>query len=371
MQSAAVEVQVEEFHVQHAAEFFAHAAHRSEVMKAERLMQPQARHALGRDSCEQYRDAGITRLFNERCEQGAADTVASTIQVYIRADLRCACICTAIGPGRNCSPAQDGIVNASDQHRVFRMLMFFEPREPRVFRIKLSIERGRPEKDFLIVNCEDLRQVFETTDSNSHAASITPSSDEQVVGWRRRKGCGPRLRVVHCVSKCAKSQRLMTDLIAFTDGGCRGNPGTGAWAFALVDPRTRKALERTGGERETTNNRMEMQAAIEALGAVKSTRRAVLVFSDSKYLIGCCTKWMASWKANGWKRKGDPLKNLDLLRALDELLTSRTVRFQWIPGHAGHAGNEHVDALANQAMDRIACGANPAHERRFEWTAAL
>jgi ribonuclease HI len=163
----------------------------------------------------------------------------------------------------------------------------------------------------------------------------------------------------------------MTDLIAYTDGGCRGNPGIGAWAFTLVDPKTRTALEKAGGQLETTNNRMEMQAAIEALLAVKKVDCPILVLSDSKYLIGCCTKWMTGWKANGWKRKGDPLKNLDLLRLLDELLATRKVRFQWVAGHAGHAGNEHVDALANQAMDRIVRGTDPAHERRFDWTGPI
>jgi ribonuclease HI len=163
----------------------------------------------------------------------------------------------------------------------------------------------------------------------------------------------------------------VTDLIAFTDGGCRGNPGVGAWAFVLVDPKTRKALERAGAAPETTNNRMEMQAAIEALAAVKVLESRVLVMSDSKYLIGCCTEWMAGWKAKGWKRKGDPLKNLDLLQKLDELLTPRRVEFRWVAGHSGHDGNDHVDRLANEAMDRLELGREAAHERRFEWKGRL
>jgi len=163
----------------------------------------------------------------------------------------------------------------------------------------------------------------------------------------------------------------VTELIAFTDGGCRGNPGVGAWAFVLVDAKTRKAIERTGGEPETTNNRMEMWAAIEALRAVKDPAAELLVLSDSKYLIGCCTEWMAGWKARGWKRKGDPLKNLDLLKELDALLTGRRVKFRWVAGHSGHAGNDHVDRLANEAMDRIGMGLDPAHERRFEWKGSL
>jgi len=163
----------------------------------------------------------------------------------------------------------------------------------------------------------------------------------------------------------------VTDLVAFTDGGCRGNPGVGAWAFVLVDVKTRKALERTGGEPETTNNRMEMMAAIEALRAIKKPHARVLIFSDSKYLIGCCTEWMEGWKAKGWKRKGDPLKNLDLLKQLDELISGRKVQFKWVAGHSGHGGNDHVDRLANEAMDRIQMGRSADHERRFEWKGPL
>jgi ribonuclease HI len=163
----------------------------------------------------------------------------------------------------------------------------------------------------------------------------------------------------------------VTDLIAFTDGGCRGNPGVGAWAFVLLDAKTRKAIERAGGEPETTNNRMEMMAAIEALTVNAKAGQRLLILSDSKYLIGCCTEWMAGWKAKGWRRKGDPLKNLDLLQKLDELLTGRQVRFGWVAGHSGHTGNDHVDRLANEAMDRIVLGRDPGHERRFEWKGPL
>jgi ribonuclease HI len=163
----------------------------------------------------------------------------------------------------------------------------------------------------------------------------------------------------------------MSDLVAFTDGGCRGNPGVGAWAFTLVERATRRALERAGAEPVTTNNRMEMRAVIQALSSVKKTDARILVLSDSKYLIGCATKWMKGWKSNGWKRKGDPLKNLDLLRELDEVLGGRRVDFRWVAGHAGHIGNEHVDRLANEAMDRLAVGREEPHERRFDWTGRL
>ena len=163
----------------------------------------------------------------------------------------------------------------------------------------------------------------------------------------------------------------MSKVIAFTDGGCRGNPGVGAWAFVLVDMTTRKALERADGELQTTNNRMEMWAAIAALDAVKKLDTEVVIVSDSKYLIGCCTQWMAGWKKNGWKRKGDPLKNLDLLQRLDELISPRRVKFEWVAGHSGHVGNEHVDRLGNEAMDRLELGKPATHERRFDWAGPL
>jgi ribonuclease HI len=163
----------------------------------------------------------------------------------------------------------------------------------------------------------------------------------------------------------------MSRVVAFTDGGCRGNPGVGAWAFVLIDAKSRQALEASGGEDQTTNNRMEMSAAIAALEAVKKPETKILVVTDSKYLIGCCTQWMAGWKKNGWKRKGDPLKNLDLLQKLDLLLAGRDVEFRWVAGHSGHFGNEHVDSLLNVAMDRLEAGEPATHERRFEWTGPL
>lgn len=164
----------------------------------------------------------------------------------------------------------------------------------------------------------------------------------------------------------------MLEVVAYTDGGCRGNPGgIGGWGLVLIDPRSRVALERAGGAVDTTNNRMEMIAAIEALRAVKRRRATVLVCSDSKYLIDCCSKWMLGWKKRGWSRKDGPLKNVDLLVELDALITQHEVRWQWVPGHSGDPGNERADALANLAMDRIAAGDQPMYEHRLKWTAKL
>jgi ribonuclease HI len=169
---------------------------------------------------------------------------------------------------------------------------------------------------------------------------------------------------------CTILRRNMSELVAYTDGGCRGNPGgLGGWGFVLIDPRTSRALERAGGAATTTNNRMEMQAAIEALSAVRRGPRAIVVRTDSLYLLKSCSVWLPGWKARGWRRKDGPLLNVDLLQRLDELQSRHRVRWEWVRGHAGERGNEHADRLANQAMDRIARGDELLHERRFRWTA--
>ena len=160
---------------------------------------------------------------------------------------------------------------------------------------------------------------------------------------------------------------MQHDVIAYTDGGCRGNPGVGAWAFLLIQPSSGRALERAGGEPNTTNNRMEMRAAIEALTAIRKRGAAVLIRSDSRYLIDCCSKWIPGWKARGWKRKDGELKNLDLLKQLDELVAKHRLEWEWVQGHAGNQGNERVDQLANEAMDRLSRGEPPEFERRRSW----
>lgn len=155
-------------------------------------------------------------------------------------------------------------------------------------------------------------------------------------------------------------------VIAFTDGGCRGNPGLGGWGFLVVDTRTHAALERRGGERHTTNNRMEMTAAIRALEAVKREGELVEVRSDSQYLVNMCSRWIGAWKARGWRRKGKAeILNLDLVQRLDALMARHDVRWTWVRGHAGNRGNEHVDRLANQAMDLMACAGASDAEKRY------
>jgi len=135
----------------------------------------------------------------------------------------------------------------------------------------------------------------------------------------------------------------------FTDGACSGNPGPGGWGAILRwDGKER---ELSGGAAETTNNRMELTAAIEALRALK---RAVPVelYTDSVYVKDGITKWIHAWKAKGWKTAAKkPVKNQDLWRALDEALAEHTVTWHWVKGHAGHPENERADALARAALE--------------------
>ena len=152
----------------------------------------------------------------------------------------------------------------------------------------------------------------------------------------------------------------------FTDGACSGNPGPGGWGAIIVMPDGR-VLELAGREEPTTNNRMEYLAAIEALRALKAPLRPVCIHSDSNLLIQSVTEWMPGWKAKGWKKKGGPLKNLDLLQELDRLVAGRTVTWKWVPGHAGVPGNERVDQLTNDAMDRVESGIDPSWEQKTTW----
>lgn len=142
----------------------------------------------------------------------------------------------------------------------------------------------------------------------------------------------------------------------FTDGGCSGNPGPGGWAFLLRHPKTDKQLENSGGERETTNNRMELTAVIEGLATLKRPTHVEL-FTDSVYVGKGMSEWMPKWKANGWKRKEGgklkPVKNEDLWRRLDEQLQNHRVKYTRVAGHSGHPENDRVDELAVAAYQKF------------------
>ncbi|MBB4212319.1 RNase HI [Rhodothalassium salexigens DSM 2132] len=134
----------------------------------------------------------------------------------------------------------------------------------------------------------------------------------------------------------------------FTDGACSGNPGPGGWGALLRYGEREKEIK--GGERQTTNNRMELTAAIEALRALKRPSD-VLLATDSQYVMNGITQWLPGWKARGWKTAAKkPVKNQDLWQALDAELARHRVEWQWVRGHAGHAENERADQLANEGM---------------------
>ncbi|MDJ0699512.1 MAG: ribonuclease HI [Woeseiaceae bacterium] len=137
----------------------------------------------------------------------------------------------------------------------------------------------------------------------------------------------------------------------YTDGACRGNPGPGGWGAVLIAGRHRKTMH--GGAEETTNNRMELTAAIEALNALKRSSRVVL-HTDSKYVMDGITSWMANWKKRGWKTANKkPVKNRDLWIALDEAASRHDIDWKWVRGHTGNEGNEEADALANLGIDEM------------------
>lgn len=140
----------------------------------------------------------------------------------------------------------------------------------------------------------------------------------------------------------------MSTVTIYTDGACSGNPGPGGWAALLIADGREKEL--SGGAALTTNNRMEITAAIEALAALKRPC-SVDLFTDSQYLRQGVTEWMRSWKARGWRTAaGQPVKNEDLWRRLDEVRASHEVRWHWVRGHAGDPLNHRVDRLAVAAL---------------------
>ena len=141
----------------------------------------------------------------------------------------------------------------------------------------------------------------------------------------------------------------MNEVTIYTDGACSGNPGPGGWGALLQFGEHEKELK--GGERNTTNNRMELTAAIAALETLKRTCK-VHLHTDSTYLRDGITSWIHNWKHNGWRTTAKkPVKNVDLWQRLDEAIQSHDIEWHWIKGHAGDPGNEAADALARQGLD--------------------
>jgi len=139
-------------------------------------------------------------------------------------------------------------------------------------------------------------------------------------------------------------------LIAYTDGACSGNPGPGGWGVWLCYGKHEKEI--CGGEKHTTNQRMELQAAIQALKALKKPSN-ITIYSDSKYVIQGITSWVHGWKKRGWKNAAKkPVVSQDLWETLDALNHIHTVNWQWVKGHAGNVGNEKADELARQGIPK-------------------
>ncbi len=137
----------------------------------------------------------------------------------------------------------------------------------------------------------------------------------------------------------------------YTDGACKGNPGRGGWGVLMVYKETEK--EFFGGEKETTNNRMEMTAAIKGLAQLNRSCEVVLT-TDSQYLRKGITEWIVNWKKRGWKTASkQPVKNIDLWKQLDQLVKDHNVTWHWVKGHSGHPENEKADELANKGIESL------------------
>ena len=145
------------------------------------------------------------------------------------------------------------------------------------------------------------------------------------------------------------------DVVMYTDGACRENPGPGGWGVWLKSGNNER--EMFGGEKLTTNNRMELTAAIRGLEALNRSCRITL-FTDSEYLRKGITEWIAGWKQRGWKTAArKPVKNADLWQELDELVNNHEIEWRWVKGHSGDHGNDKADELANRGIDEmLACG---------------
>ncbi len=148
------------------------------------------------------------------------------------------------------------------------------------------------------------------------------------------------------------------DVILYTDGACKGNPGPGGWAAILAHPKTKQIKKLSGGERHTTNNRMELMAAIEGLRSLKDNQRwRVHLVSDSQYLIFGLTQWIDGWIAKDWRRgpkpNSSPVKNVDLWKTLHALAQKFEITYEHVLGHSGHAANEECDRIANAEIKRL------------------
>jgi len=176
-------------------------------------------------------------------------------------------------------------------------------------------------------------------------------------GWPGHSGCAPAsfhaYELRGCGGERSKKEVILDHVEIHTDGACKGNPGPGGWGVLMKSGRHVREL--CGGEPLTTNNRMELMAVIQALGALKRPCNVVL-YLDSEYVRKGITEWIHGWKAKGWLTAAkQPVKNVDLWKQLDDaVVTSKhVIEWRWVKGHAGDPGNERADALANQGVEKV------------------
>jgi ribonuclease HI len=178
-----------------------------------------------------------------------------------------------------------------------------------------------------------------------HKAALAAKAGIDSAGFVGGAGADPH------AARLARGAPALKAVTVYTDGACRGNPGPGGWGALLRYGDHEKMLY--GACAQTTNNRMELTAVIEALQALKEPCRVDL-YTDSRYVHDGISQWLAAWKQRGWRTAGrKPVKNEDLWRALDAARQRHEVRWHWLRGHAGQAGNERADALANRAIDEL------------------
>ncbi len=181
------------------------------------------------------------------------------------------------------------------------------------------------------------------------AAPIDPDSNSEEVS----KSATPAPAISDPTSSKTLSLR---EVDLFTDGACSRNPGPGGWAFILRDKKTKKELTGSGGERDSTNNRMELKAVIEGLKSLKKQCRVAL-HSDSKYVLQGLQEWMQGWKKKGWVRmeggKRKPVKNVELWQELDQLIAKHRISYHHVRGHSGHPENERCDVMAVEASQNF------------------
>ena len=144
------------------------------------------------------------------------------------------------------------------------------------------------------------------------------------------------------------------DIIIYTDGSSRGNPGPGGYGIVMIQPKSNYIKEFSCGYKKTTNNRMELLAVIVALEKIKAENQKVNIYTDSKYVLQGIEEWIHNWKKRGWRGANKkPVKNIDLWKELDELRDEHNIKWNWVKGHSGNPGNETADMLANRGIDEL------------------